>query len=154
MAAQNSRTGYGLQSKCRLYYSGEENKYELWEVKFIGYLRTLKLHTVITAEVPDADKNAEVFAGLVQVLDDTSLSLIIRDAKDKGKEALKILREHYIGASKPCIISLYTELTSLKKSDTEDVTNYMIRAETASASLKAAGETISDSLLIAIHIKI
>ena len=95
------------QSKCRLCYSGEENKYELWEVKFIGYLRTLKLHTVITAEVPDADKNAEVFAGLVQVLDDTSLSLIIRDAKDKGKEALKILREHYIGASKPRIISLY-----------------------------------------------
>ena len=154
MAGQNARTGYASSSaKCRLYFNGDESKYELWEVKFSGYLRTLKLHEVITAGAPDADKNAEVFGELVQLLDDTSLSLIIRDAKDKGKEALKILRDHYIGASKPRIISLYTELTSLKMSATEDVTQYIIRAETASASLKSAGETISDSLLIAMILK-
>ncbi|CAL4095811.1 unnamed protein product, partial [Meganyctiphanes norvegica] len=143
--------GYG--PRCRLLFNGEEGKYELWEVKFMGYLRTVKLHGVVTADAPDAEKNAQVFAELVQLLDDTSLSLVIRDARDKGKEALMILRDHYLGSSKPRIISLYTELTSLKMAGNEKVTDYMIRAETASASLKAAGETISDSLLIAMVLK-
>ena len=56
----------------------------------------------------------KIFAELVQCLDNRSLTLIIRDAKDEGKKSLKILREHFIGKSKPRIISLYTELTSLK----------------------------------------
>ena len=143
----------GNGTRCRLLFNGEEGKYELWEVKFMGYLRTVKLHGVMTADAPDAKKNAQVFAELVQLLDDTSLSLVICDARDKGKEALMILRDHYLGSSKPRIISLYTELTSLKMAGNEKVTDYMIRAETASASLKAAGETISDSLLIAMVLK-
>ena len=150
MSAENQR-GYG--SRCRLLFHGEGEKYELWEVKFLGYLRTVKLHDVVTADEPTAEKNAQVFAELVQLLDDTSLSLVIRDAKDKGKEALAILRNHYLGSSKPRIISLYTTLTSMKLAGGENVTDYMIKAETASASLKSAGETISDSLLIAMVLK-
>ena len=37
--------------------------------------------------------------------------------------------------SKPRIISLYTELTSLKMLHTESVTDYVLRAETASSRL-------------------
>ena len=61
----------------------------------------------------DAYKNAEAFAELIQFLDDKSLSLIMRDAIDDGRKALGILPEHYAGKSKPRIILLYTELTSL-----------------------------------------
>ena len=82
MTHENTR---GSGSRCRLLFDGDETKYELWEVKFLGYLRTIKLHGVVNAEAPDAEKNAQVFAELVIVLDDTSLSLVIRDAKDKGK---------------------------------------------------------------------
>ena len=144
-------TGYG--PRCRLIFDGDEEKYELWEVKFLGHLRIQKLHGVLSAGTPDPDKNARVYAELVQLLDDTSLSLVIRDAKDDGKKALEILREHYLGTSKPRIISLYTELTTLSMSDRETVTDYLIRAEKAATSLKNAGETVSDSLLVAMVLK-
>ena len=63
------------------------------------------------------------------------------------------LRELYLGRRKPRIISLYTELTTLRMSNDEAVIDYVIRAETAVTSLKTAGGTISDSLLIAMVVK-
>jgi len=150
-------TGYG--AKFRLHFDGSQEKYELWEVKFMSHLRLQKLLSVVerpdSAGVPndDAEKNAEVFAELVQFLDDKSLSLVIRDAKNDGRRALEILREYYIGSSKPRVLALYTELTSLKMTSTETVTDYVIRAETAATSLKAAGEVVSESLLIAMILK-
>ena len=39
--------------------------------------------------------------------------------------ANKILQDYYIGSSKLCIISMFCELTSLKKSTDESVTDYL-----------------------------
>ena len=47
----------------------------------------------------------------------------------------------------------YTELSTLKLNSEEDITNYIIRAERASTTLKNAGENFSDSLLVAIVLK-
>ena len=58
-----------------------------------------------------------------------------------------------MGKSKPRVLALYTELTSLQKGHDECITDYVLRAETAAASLKSAGETVSDSLLIAMVLK-
>ena len=45
------------------------------------------------------------FRQLIQCLDDRSLSLVMRDAKDDGRKALQILRNHYMGKSKPCVLA-------------------------------------------------
>ena len=103
-------TGYGGPVKA-LVFDGDERKFELWQVKFLGFPRRQKLNGVLSATSPDdvnANKNAEVFALLVQCLDDRSLSLIIRDADNDGRKALEILREHYLSKGKPKVISLYT----------------------------------------------
>ncbi|XP_067051318.1 uncharacterized protein [Acropora muricata] len=121
-------------------------------------MRLQKLYDVVIPKEgetsgPNAEKRASAFAELVQCLDDRSLSLVIREANNDGREALKVLREHYQGKGKPRIIALYTELTSLHMGEGETTTDYIIRAETAATSLKAAGEVISDGLLVAMTLK-
>ena len=153
--ASGTSTGYG--PRARPIFSGDEDGYELWEAKFLAYMRLQKLQSIITQELPDTDetaeKNADAYAELIQCLDNRSLSLVMRDASDNGNKALKILREHYKSQGKPRIIALYTDLTSLTKRGDESVTDYMLRAETAATHLKATGETISDSLLVAMLLK-
>ena len=91
-------------------------RYEIWEVKFLAYLRLSKLLDVITRQADgpeendvDVARNAEMFAEIVQCLDDRSLTPVMRDAKDDGRKAIEILREHYVGKGKPRVIALYTE---------------------------------------------
>ncbi|XP_033127433.1 uncharacterized protein LOC117125141 [Anneissia japonica] len=151
--ATHNLTGYGPR---RILFNGDESQYELWEVKFMGYMWLQKLHGVINpgdGNPPDANKNANAFAELVQRLDDRSLSLVIRDAKYDGRKALKILREHYLGRGKPRIITMYSKLCSLKMERGENTTDYVIRAETIGVSLKTAREVVSDSLLISMILK-
>ena len=132
-----NETGYGPSSRYgRLLFDGDERKYEQWEVKFLGYMRLRKLKDSITA-ADDVDitaaKNEETFAELIQFLDDKSLALVMRDARDDGRKALKILRAHYAGTGKPRVISLV-------KSEHGTVTDYVIRAETAATALRNAAK--------------
>ena len=145
--ATHNPTGSGPRS--RLIFDGDERRYELWEAKLYGYLHTLKLMKELKKDVPDAGKNADVYAELIQLLDDRSLALIMCDAKGDGKKALQVLKEHYMSQGQPKVIALYTELTTVKKERGESTTDYVIRAEAGAALSRNSGETIGDSLLIA-----
>ena len=74
----------------------------------------------------------------------------MREAQDDGRKAWQILKEHNASGSKPRIITLYNELTTLNKSYSETITDYLLRAEYANRSVK---EHVSDSLLIAMVLK-
>ena len=117
----------------RLVFNGDENNFELWEVRFLGHMRMLGLKDrILSTDDPDLEKNEECYAE-IQFLDDKSLSLVMREAVDDGSKALKILRSHYASQGKPRIFSLYTELT---RESGETVTDYIIRAEKTVTSLR------------------
>ena len=155
MTTPSILTGYGLRKG--LVVDGNEDQYELWEVKLVTFMRIQKLYDVFVPSSDegelDAANNANAFAELVQCLDDRSLSLIIPEARDDGRKTLKVLREHYQGNGKPRVIALYTKRTSLRKDENETTTDYIIRAKTAPTALKTAEEVISDGLLIAMVLK-
>ena len=115
---ENSR-GCGPRSQWQnLMFDGDERKYELWETKILGYLRLKGLKETVlnpTDNAASAEKNKNAYAELIQFLDDRSLGLVMSEARDNGYEALKILREHYPGRSKPRIITLYHQFDYIKE---------------------------------------
>ena len=157
-------TGYGPSRRdnrsrwSRLLFDRDETKYDILETKFLGYLHTLSLKDTIlgknlNGDETDTERSEKAYNELIQFLDDKSLSLIMREALDNGREALRILCDHYAGKGKPKIISLYTELTSLRKEQNEGVTNYIIKTEATVTTLRNAGETLSDGLIIDMVLK-
>ena len=160
MASINTSTGYGPRN--RLFYSGNPTDYQMWETRFTNYLYTLDIK-LYKAALPKEDSvqdeedfhisNRRTYAELVQVLDERSLQLIMADAANDGRKALKVLRQHYASTEKPRVLSLYEELTTLRLNDTEDITGYLIRAERAATGLRTSGEQISDNLVIAMILK-
>ena len=68
-------------------------------------------------------------------------SLIMNDATDDGREALRILRSHYKGSGKPKILTLYSNLCNLRKGS-ESLTEYDSKAERLATNLKSCGETL------------
>ena len=111
-------TGYGpsgYQRQQRLYFDGDPNSFQIWETRFLAYLYTLDetVHTAISpkeegkndaADFPK--KNRRAYAELVQVLDERSLQLIMRVAKDDGRLAFSILQKHYASTEKPRVLTL------------------------------------------------
>ena len=155
-APQLGLTGYGAHSRLsRLYFDGDEQKWEAWEERFLGYmlLKDLKSVLISTEDTVDATQNEKAYAELIQFLDDTSHQLVMRDAKNDGRKALQTLRTHYSGKGKTRLLALYTDLMLSTKSDSETLTDYVLRAEKLATAIKGTGETLSDNLLIAVVLK-
>ena len=77
----------------------------------------------------------------------------MREAADNGRKAFKILREHYAGKGESRLLSIYSELTSLQKSSSETITDFILRAEKSATALRNTGESFSDGLLICVILK-
>ena len=74
----------------------------------------------------------------------------MRDVKVNAGEALVKLRANYTGSSKPRIISLYSQLTTLKIIYSEYITGNITGDGKTATALDVAVETVSDPLLVAI----
>ena len=57
-------TGYGTHATHNLHFDGNEEKYEMWECKFLSYMRLKKLKKVIVPDGPaaTAEQQEDAFA--------------------------------------------------------------------------------------------
>ena len=78
-------TGYGPRMK--LMFTGDEQDYDIWEVRFLGYmaLQGLKETILPSSTTVDSTKNERAYAELVMLLDEKSLSMIMTDAMMAAK---------------------------------------------------------------------
>lgn len=80
----------------RLCFNGDETKYKILETKFLSRLRTIGVKDAIfsanlSVDERDTEKKEEAYTELIQSLDDKSLLLIMREALDSRRKALRIL---------------------------------------------------------------
>jgi hypothetical protein len=146
--------GYGPSG--RLLFDGDSSKYEQWETKFFAYMRVKEMRDAVDPEshaILSQNQKEKAYAELIQLLDDRSLNLVMRDGHDDGRASIQILRDHYAGTSECRILSLITTLATMSMSEDEDVTDYIIRCESAATSLAQAGEPVSDRILNAMVLK-
>ena len=108
-----------------LHFDGTPKSFEAFEVKFKAYLRLKKIKLDVVSEGQE-EENEEIFAELVQMLDPSSLALIMRDGAEDGRKAMKILRDHYLPKGKPRIIALYTELQSNPSITSPSITSHSL----------------------------
>ena len=129
-------TGYGPSNQWR------QKEMQIMGTKELSYLKLKELKDVFGFDGMSTDKNelalAIALALLVQYLDERSLLLVMRVARNNIREAVRIHRAQYAGSSKPSIITLYNHLTTLTKNHSESITDYIISAENISTVLNAA----------------
>ena len=141
------------QRRCR-QFSGEEDDFAYWSEKFEGYMHTKKLREhLLGIDTSNDDENYNIWAELVQCLDKRSIMILKSECKVNGPEAWKRLTAHFSSSETPRLMNLLEQLTSLSLKPTEEMTDYLIRAETLLFSLEVAGEKISGKLLVSVVLK-
>ena len=75
------------------------------------------------------------------------------ECEGDGPEAWKQLLPHFYSSETPRVMNLLEQLTSLSFKPSEEMTNYLIRAETLSSSMEIAGEKTSRKLIVSGFLK-
>ena len=143
----------GEKRRC-LQFSGEEDDFAYWSEKFEGYMHTKKLRgQLLGTDASNDDEKYNIWAELVQCLDKRSIMMLKSECKGNWPEAWKRLTAHFSSSETPRVMNLLEQLTSLSLKPTEEMTDYLIRAETLSSSSEVAGEKISEKLLVSVVLK-
>ena len=131
-----------------------KDDFAYWSEKFEGYMHTKKLRgQLLGTDTSNDDEKYNFWAEPVQCLDKRSIMILKAECKGNEPEAWKRLTALYSSSETPRVMNMVEQLTSLLLKLTEDMTDYLIRAETLSSSLEVAGEKISEKLLVSVVLK-
>ena len=115
------------------------------------YAIDLVAYQVVEAQM--AEDNIMIWCELVQFVDKESLIMLRHDCKNKGPKAWKELQARFKSAEKPRIMTLMTQLTSLKLGNDESMEAYLNRAREISYNLHEVKEPVSESMLTSLVLR-
>ena len=134
-----------------LQFSGEEEDFAYWSKKFEVYMHTKKLRgQQLGTDASNDDEKSKIWTEVVHCLDKRSIMMLKSECKRNGPDAWNKLTAHFSSSETPRVMNLLEQLTSLPLKPTEEMTDYLIRAETFSSSLEVAGEKISEKFLVSV----
>ena len=158
----------------KLQFSGREEDFPAFLEQFEARVYTLSLSDTLldkvkTTPAKDVETQQEtddrvkeetdlqkwrymVWCELVQCLDKASINFI-RGHKPNGTAAWAALTKLHKSSERPRVQSLMSQLTGLKMTSGEKVTDYLTKAEGLKLDLAEAGETISNTLFSAMVLK-
>ena len=158
----------------KLQFSGREEDFPAFLEQFEARVYTLGLSDTLldkvkTTPAKDVETQQEtddrvkeetdlqkwrymVWCELVQCLDKASINFI-RGHKPNGTAAWAALTKLHKSSERPRVQSLMSQLTGLKMTSGEKVTDYLTKAEGLKLDLAEAGETISNTLFSAMVLK-
>ena len=109
----HSTSGNSTDVNSKLHFSGDPENFKQWQTRAKFHLRKLNLLSVLDEEIPDFERNQELFAVIVNYIDDTSLKIIQDVAYDDGKKAWTILNNHYLGDTEQRTFKVLREFSYL-----------------------------------------
>ena len=127
----------------------EEDDFAYWSEQFEGYMHTKELRgQLLGTEASNDDEKYNIWAEHVQCFDKRSIMMLKSECKGNGPETWKRLSANFSSSETPRVMNLLEQLTSPSLKPAEEMTDYLIRAETLSSSLEVARENISEKLLV------
>ena len=137
-----------------LQFSGENDDFAHWSEKIESYMHTKQLRgQLLGTDTSNDDKKYKNWAELMQCLDKRSIMMLKSECKGNGPEAWKQLTAHFSSSETPRVMNLLEQVISLSLKPTEEMIDYLIRAETVLSSLEVSGEKISEKLLVSVVLK-
>ena len=106
-----------------------------------------------TARDKIEETKVTIWCELVQFIDRESLSMLRHDCKNDGPKAWIELKNRFKSSAKPRIMTLMTQLTSLKLGPSESMETYLNRAREISYNLSEVQEPVSDSMLTSLVLR-
>ena len=163
----------------RLVFSGREDDFLYFAEQFEARMHSLKLGKVFSGEatyldyVPGVRNNSSeeqrrqaiekgreeleekkktLWYELVQALDKTSV-LFLRPHKGDGTRAWDVLCKRFKSFERPQLHKLIAQLTSLRKTSSESIVDYLTRADDMQYNLTLVNEGISEQMFVSIILK-
>ena len=140
-STQTPSTGYEAQQRrigstvniSHMCFTGKADDYETWEEKVFAFLSEQGYEEILNREGGTSAESSlmkkRVYNIIIQLLDRESIRLVRHDGKHDGQKVFQILRNHYCGAGRSKLLSLFTEVGSLHKEQDESITTYVLRCE-------------------------
>ena len=125
-----SLRGFGSHSASRIpFFDNKSEHFNNWLLQLKHFLLIQNLQDHLQATAINATDNLALYMAIASCLNGSSLELVQTQAFANGQEALRLLKQKYLGNYHCREAKSMIALATLKQGESEDLSSYMTRCE-------------------------